>query len=386
MRNLLPSSQPLLRRLLPLALILPAGGALAAAAAEQIAMTAAQISQAGISTVAVVTSAGAGSGEGNAVVLSGTVVAPASALTMAAASTAGVVQQIHANSLQVVAAGAPLVTLFSPQWMEVQRDYVQLAAQARLAAAKLVRDESLYADGIIAHVRLDESRTAAQLARLAAEQRAQSLRAGGMGAAAIKALPANGQLSPLLTVRSASAGTVLELPVSLGQQLEAGMAVAKISRDGPLWVELQASRQQLPLLAVGDLLRVADCGKLRVIAISPLVNGVNQTAQVRAQQVERNACLKVNAFVEARLEQPRVSPGALLVPSAAVVRHGEQNYVFVRTKAGFQAVPVSAAAAGADQSAVRGALAAGAQVAVRGLVALKGVWAGLGAAESKGEH
>jgi len=348
-------------------------------AMTQLPMSAKQISRAGIATApAVAAPAGAATPVGNAVVLTGTVVAPADAVILAAAAASGVVQQVHSVSLQRVERGAALVTLFSPAWMETQREYVQLSTQSRLAADKLQRDESLFAEGVIARARVEESRAAAQLARLAADQRAQMLRAGGLGAAAIAALSAGAQPSPLLTVRAHSAGTLIELPVTVGQQLDAGMAVAKISRDGPLWVELQASAQQMSMLAVGDLLDVAQCGQLRVIALSPQVNSANQTAQVRARQLEPKACLKINAFVEARLVAPPARGGSLLVPAAALVRRGAANYVFVRNANGFQAVPVIPGAAAGDQLWVRGAIAPGAQLAVRGLVALKGAWTGLG--------
>ncbi|MCU6497844.1 efflux RND transporter periplasmic adaptor subunit [Rugamonas sp. A1-17] len=345
----------------------------------QLPMSAKQISRAGIATApAVAAPAGAATPVGNAVVLTGTVVAPADAVVLAAAAASGVVQQVHSVSLQRVERGAALITLFSPAWMETQREYVQLSTQSRLAADKQQRDESLFAEGVIARARVEESRAAAQLAQLAADQRAQMLRAGGLGAAAIAALSAGAQPNPLLTVRAQSAGTLIELPVTVGQQLDAGMAVAKISRDGPLWVELQASAQQMSMLAVGDLLDVAQCGQLRVIALSPQVNSANQTAQVRARQLEPKACLKINAFVEARLVAPPARGGSLLVPAAALVRRGAANYVFVRNANGFQAVPVIPGAAAGDQLWVRGAIAPGAQLAVRGLVALKGAWTGLG--------
>lgn len=366
--------------ILPAALALAAALPAAAAQPEQIAIGAAQIARAGIATVPAraTLDTGGGAGGANALVLSGTVVAPATALVVGGSAWAGIVQELKAAPLQPVRAGTPLAVLFSPPWLALQGEYVQLAAQARLATEKLARDEGLFKDGIVARVRLDESRAAAQLATLAVEQRVHALRAGGMSTAQIRALPQQRQLSPLLTVRAQSAGTVLDVPVSVGQQLEAGMPVAKIVRDGPLWVELQASRQQLGLLAVGATLQVAQGCSVRVTAISPQLNGANQTATVRAEQRERNACLKVNAFVEARLQPSTAQAGAVAVPAAAIVRRGSANYVFVRNRAGFLAVPVEPGAAAGDHVWVRGALAADAPVAARGVASLKGVWSGLG--------
>ena len=123
---------------------------------------------------------------------------------------------------------------------------------------------------------------------------------------------------------------------------------------------------------------MGDGCEVKVIAISPSVNGANQTALVRAEQLARNNCLRVNAFVEARLARPRTQPGALAVPAVALVRRGATSYVFVRNATGFQAVPVQVGAVAGDQVWVRSSLVAGAPVALRGLAAIKGAWTGIG--------
>ncbi len=379
--------------MLALLSLCPAWPSTAAAAPRddggQIAMSEAQIRQAGIVLATVNAPASGQAAAGGALVLSGTVVPTADALAVAAAPVPGVVQQVHAETLQAVRAGTLLATLFSAPWMELQRDYVQLAMQARLAASRLARDESLFADGIIARGRLDESRAAAQLAALAAGQRAQALRAGGMGSAAIAALANGGALHSQLQVRAPASGVILELPLAVGQQAEAGIPLARLVRHDALLVELQATERQLQQLSVGDVLQVPACGQLKVEAIGPALQGSNQTARVRARPLAAGTCFRINAFVEAHLAQPRIPAGAQLVPANALVRRGAQQYVFVRSPLGFRAVAVSSGSAGAGQAWIKGALPSGVQVATRGLVALKGAWAGLGeagAAGGQGEH
>ena len=347
-------------------------------APEQLRISAIQIARAGITVAPALATLGAGAADGNDQYLSGSVVAPAASVTLVSSQLGGVVQDIHVTTLQEVRAGTPLLTMFSQPWLELQRDYLQLASVARLAGDKLVRDDSLFSDGIIARARVEESRAAAQLASMAAAERYQALRRAGLGAAAIEALLHSRSLSPSLTVRAQYPGIVLELPVHPGQQVDAGMALARVGRDGPLWVELQASRQQLPMLKVGDVLQVSGCSKLRVIAISPLLNGANQSTQLRAQQLERDPCLKINAFVEARLLRANQQSGSVALPETAVVQRGSEQFVFLRNPLGFAVVPVQARAAGGGMVWVRGGIAVGDVVATRGIVALKGVWAGLG--------
>ncbi|OIJ39595.1 MULTISPECIES: efflux RND transporter periplasmic adaptor subunit [Massilia] len=354
---------------------------------EQLVVSPAQIERAGVKTAPALATVGGGDAGSGALVLTGTVVAPSTAQSVSSSNWSGVIQELKAAPLQTVRAGAPLAVLYSQPWMALQADYLGQAAQARLASDRLARDEGLYKDGIIARVRLDESRAAAQAATLGAEQQVHALRAGGMSAAQIRALVDSRQVTPLLTVRAQAAGTILDMPLAAGQQVEPGMAVARIVRPGPLWVELQASRQQLPSIAIGDTLLVGEGCSVRVTAISPLLNDANQTATVRAEQRERNDCLRVNAFVEARLLHAARQDGAVAVPAGALARRGAATYVFVRNAKGFLAVPVQPGAAAGEHVWVRGAVAAGAPVAARGVAALKGVWSGLGepAQEEKGQ-
>lgn len=362
----------------------PAQAAAEPQAAQQIRLSATERSRSGISTVAAVAANGeaAGHGGANDLALAGTVVAPPALLAVASAPYGGVVQQLHASSLQIVRQGAPLLTLYSQQWLEVQRDYLQAATQASLAEAKAQRDTSLHADGIIAAARLEESRSAAMLARLAADERAQALRAGGWDSHAINALLRSRALTPELVLRAPRAGTLLELVAEPGARIEAGMPLARISRSGPLWIELQASRAQAERLRVGEMLLVQGCGSARVIAVGTAVSTANQSVPVRAEQQGSSDCLKLNAYVEARMapsaKAGAAAPAGVLVPAAALVRRGAATFVFVQNANGFMATPVQAVQAGGDMVRLTGKVAAGDAVAVKGLVVLKGSWTGLG--------
>ncbi len=352
--------------------------------ADQLRISAAERSRSGIVTTLAIADSAAGMGQAgsNDLALAGTVVAPPALLAIASAPYGGVVQQVHVASAQLVRQGAPLVTLHSQAWLEVQRDYLQAAAQAGLAEARLQRDTALHADGIIATSRLEESRSAAMLARLTADERSQALRAGGWDSAAISALQRSRALTPELVLRAPRAGTLLEVEGNPGVRVEAGMPLARISRSGPLWIELQASRAQAERLRVGALLHIPGCGSAKVVAIGAAVSSANQSVPVRAEQQGTSDCLRLNAYVEARMApspvQVKGAPQSVLLPASALVRRGAQTYVFVQNQAGFMATPVQATQAGADLVRVQGKVAVGDAVASKGLVVLKGSWAGLG--------
>lgn len=375
-------------RLAAAALLLALGGQVLAQAppSAHIPMSKAQIERSGIQTGLAVSAddaagkAPAGADEGQH--LSGTVVAPPSALAIVSTAMGGIVQQVMVSTLQTVERDTAVATLFSQPLMEAQRDYLQLAIQARLAREKLARDERLFSEGIIPRSRLQETRGAAMQAELAAGERRHALRAAGMSERAIAKLVAGNSLSPQLTIVAGARGTVVALDIHAGQRIDAGMPIASISTGAALWIELQASRQQAAQIRVGDLVQVRDCGPAKVIAVAPQVNAANQSTVIRAQLLANPDCVKPNQFVEASYGSTGIAPGSVGVPAAAIVRSGGEAFVFVRNEHGFEAVRVGVLSGGGDRVWLRpvpGKLAAGTAVATRGMVALKGQWLGLGA-------
>lgn len=348
-----------------------------AEAPAHIGLTPLQIQRAGI-TVERAVSASTSAGE---VRLSGRAVLPNQAVQVASTPLSGTVEAIEANTMQEVASGRVLARLYSPQLLEAQRGYVQAQAQARLAAAKLKRDERLFGEGIISENRLQESRNAHTQAAVAARERRQVLGLAGASDAGLDALAAGGPLSPRLTVRAPARGMVLELLATPGQRLDAGAPIAKIGRMDRLRLELQAAREQVAQIAVGSSVTVAGCGQPgRISAIGAQIDASTQAVIVRAELPGAGQCLRLNQYVEAAVSTHAPARGAVSLPASALVRHGGRDYVFVREPDGFRPLAVTVQGPRGARIAVSAALTPGAEVAVSGLTTLKGAWLGLGAA------
>lgn len=315
--------------------------------------------------------------EGEALRLAGSAVFPVQAMEAVSAPAAGVVQDIALTPMQTVAAGAAVARLFSPQFLEWQREYVQLATQEALAADKLARDEALQREGIIAMSRLQEARNAHLQARVAAREKAQLLRLAGMNDAGLRALAAKQTLSATMTVTARQAGTVLELLAMPGQQVDAGAPLARLARGGELALELQATRAQADRIRPGDAVEVEGCPRAgKVGAQSPQVNAASQSVLIRAELPQAAQCLRPNQYIDAVVRTR--GAGGLSVPNAALLRMDAGDYVMAREAGGVRPVRVAVQARGAERSTVRAALKPGSEVAVRGMAALKGMWMGLG--------
>lgn len=351
----------------------------AAEPAAPIAWSAAQAKAAGVGTqVLAATAASPAAG----LALQGTVEWPPQAIELLSAPLAGVVQQVLVSPGQRLRAGEPVARLLSPELLSWRRELLQAEAQARLTQSRLDRDEKLHAEGIIAGLRLEDSRTQNQVAQLAARERRQALQMAGASVSE--------SLQPELTLRAAAPGTVLEVLGSPGQRLEAGMPVAKIARSGRLSIALQATTEQAQNLREGDTLAVQGCkAPARLSAIVPQLSEGNQTVKVRADFTAAEDCLRVNQFVQATVTgRAAAGKGArngdapgLSVPAQAVVRHKGQPHVFVRTAQGFVPTPVELGGESGTNVLVLRGLKVGDEVVVRGIAALKGAWQGLGGGE-----
>lgn len=360
----------------------------------QIAMSPQQIARSGIKTEPVVfsvASTGAQAAKASApnivasdqgLRLSGTVVGSPTATQLLSALVTGTVQAIHVSPLQNVKVGTAIVTLFSPQILEMQREYLQLATQHQLAQEKLARDDALFKEGIIAQSRVQDSRAQAIHAEVAMSERQQTLRAAGMSDANLKNILKTKSLSPNLTIIAKSSGTVLDLTSQLGQRIEAGMPIAKIAGNAAFWIDFLASRNQVAQIRVGELLQIKNCGIAKVMAISPQLDSSNQSVIVRAQEMQHDGCIRLNQFVEATHIGSQVIKESYGVPATAVIRSANQQYVFVRNNNGFEAVKVNVVSGSPDKIWVTGNLGKSPHVATQGIVSLKGAWLGLGAEDA----
>lgn len=365
------------------------GGALCSAAAvwaqaapAPVTLSPEQLSAAGIRTQRVSRTDAAAA---QALELSGTVVLPPQAQLVLSAPLAGVVQQVTVSPGQALRAGQPVARLQSAELLQWQRERLSAQNQLQLAEARLARDEKLFAEGLIAEMRVQEARSQAELARLALAERRAVLSVVGAGT--------QGEgLQAGLTLSAPVAATVIELLASPGQRLDAGMPVARLARAGALALELQAQPEQAASVRVGDRFEILGCRRAdgspvtaRLMALNPQLMPGNQAVVLRAD-VEGKApeCLRANQFVQAR----RTALGgraasALALPAEAVVRQGTQAYVFVRTAKGFVPTPVQVQAQGAGLVQVTAGLRGDEEVAVQGTAALKGAWQGLGAGEAQ---
>lgn len=370
-----PRHLPGVVRLAVLLSLAPLAAAAPAPAAE-FAVTARQAQALGIRLQVLAPAAAAG-GSG----VPARVVLPASSEYVLSAPLDGLVSQVLVEEGQAVAAGQPLLRLDSPGLGRLQLELLQAASRARLATQAATRETQLYKEGVIPERRLQEADATRREAEATLAQARAALQASGMAPATLDRVIRTNTLEPGLTMTARSAGVVTAVSARPGQRAEPATPLMTLASLGTLWLELQLPPVQAAAVAPGTAVTVpARDVRARVQTVGAVV-GSSQTVAVRARVEQGAARLRPGEYLQAALPLPAAA-GAWDLPLAAVVRHGGQAQVFVRTAKGFRATPVTVLGSAGQQVRVQGAaLRAGDQVAVSSLVALKAAWLGEGGGE-----
>jgi len=359
------------RLLLPLFLIAASASAVEPATSYPlIPLSAAQARALGVETQAL-TAAGAGLDDG----LPALVQVPNEQLRVVAAPLAGLIVQLDVAPGQSVKKGQPLARLASPALLAAERDYLQAGQQAQLAAQAARRDQQLFAEGIIAESRYQNSRSAQQQAALALDARRAELRQAGVPEGTLTALQKTQQLPGEMTIVAPIDGVVLEQSAQAGQRVEAGSPLFRIGRLSPLWLEIQVPATLATTLREGlDVLVPSVGGSGKVINIGRQINPASQTIVVRARLDTSTRKLLPGQMVEAVLKLP-AERAAFRVALSSVIHAEGQAFVLLAEADGFRPLPVRATPQ-ADQRVLLESPALGpdTRIAVKGLAALKSIW------------
>lgn len=285
---------------------------------------------------------------------------------------AALVTRVQVQDGQPVKAGQPVLTLQSPELSALQLALVQAASRSRLAGAAWQREKELFDNGITPQRRLLEADAAKQEAQAGLAQARTALQLAGMADGAIKRLEAGGAPAPELVINAPASGVVTGLGIRPGQRVQAAEALLHLVRPTPVWIEIQLPLAVANRYKPGATVQVG-AQSATLVSINPVAGGA-QSVSARARLNTNPATpLLPGTALEASLPS---TGGAWRLPQAAVTRQGSQAYVFVRTRDGFAARPVTVSVAAGEQVRVEGPLQAGEQVAVSNIIALKGVWLG----------
>jgi Cu(I)/Ag(I) efflux system membrane fusion protein len=221
---------------------------------------------------------------------------------------------------QPIAKGQPLFTLYSPDLLNTEYEYL-LAMKTRDQM-----QQSMIPD---ARERADQLVTAAR----------QRLTLWDLPAEEIRALEERRQAHDAVVFRSPVTGFVLEKQALAGMHVMPGQTLYKIADLSVVWIEADLYETELPLVRVGQRATVTldaypdEQFTGRVIYIYPFVDEKTRTNKVRYEFVNRGGRLKPGMY--ANVEITGSAGSAIVVPANAVLDSGKEQVVFVSKGDGY---------------------------------------------------
>jgi RND family efflux transporter MFP subunit len=309
------------------------------------------------------------------------IVIPTPQLWVVSAPVAGMVTNLAVARGDRITAGQPLVTLQSPSFVTLQRDYLQAVAQEVLTSQQLKRNADLFEGKAVPQRVLETSQTEARQAGIVVAERRQMLRLSGLSDDAIARLTNDAAISATLTVFAPQAASVVDIAVSPGQRLEQAAPLVKLARLSPLWAEIAIPASSIRAIKTGAKVEVEGYATPgRVILVSETTDAATQTILVRAE-IPNDGELHAGQTAAARISFLSAGESAWEIPYSGLVRRGEQSSIFVAIDGGFRLVPVTLLAEDQDHVVVSGPISEKDEVAIGGISALRGILARLGAGQ-----
>ena len=232
----------------------------------------------------------------------------------------GWIRELYADYTgRAVKRGEPLFTLYSPDLIAEQNDYL-LALRGRSKLA--VSDPGGLAD---------------YSDRLAAAARERLLRLE-MTDAEIDEVARTGRAAETVTFHSPATGVIVEKAALRGMRVMAGQMLYRLADLSTVWVEAEVYESDLAMLQTGLRASISVAAYPertfagRISYIYPLVTQETRTIRVRITLGNSSGLLKPNMLATVTLQAPKSH--ALLVPADAVVDTGTQQLVFVAAGAG----------------------------------------------------
>lgn len=273
------------------------------------------------------------------------------------ARVAGTVQSVAAVAGDRVRRGQVLATLYSPEFLAAQSDFLlahDRAERARLAASP--------------------ETDALESIELSAGRRLEVL---GASADDVATLHPSHETFPYLSLRAPIAGVVTEVEAGAGKQVTSGTDLFGIADLSQVWAVVEAYERDIGRLAVGQVAQItatAHPGRSfpgRVISLEGVMKEATRSLGARIQVENPGNALKPGMFVAARVATGSMRQ-AIVLDAGAIQDLGDRKVVFVAASdSQFVARPVEVRPLGGELVEVTRGLQPGTRVAVQGAFLIK---------------
>jgi Cu(I)/Ag(I) efflux system membrane fusion protein len=264
----------------------------------------------------------------------------------------GWVEKLFVNfNGQAVRKGQPLLSVYSPELLATQEEFLRARESAgRFATSDVPEVRRGSADLLEAARR-----------RLVLFDVPQSF---------IETLERTGQTQRAVTLEAPASGFVTTKDVLAGARIEPGMTLFTVTDLSRVWVEGEVYEFEAPLVRLGQEARVTlayDPSRTysgRIRYIDPYLNTDTRTLRVRFEFDNPGLALKPGMYADVELDAQAVE--GILIPEAAILDAGLRQIVYVKTGEGrFEPRQVKVGLRGDGQAQILSGVKAGEAVVDR---------------------
>lgn len=234
---------------------------------------------------------------------------------------AGWIEKLYVNETgQQVAAGDPMLDIYSPELVAAQEEYLLAFQNLRNLEGSAFETIAKGAESL-----LDASR--------------RRLLYWDVTETQIGELEVRGEITRTLTIYAPSNGIVVERMAELGMRVTPGMDMYRMADLSTIWAFAHVYDADAPWLSPGltaEMELPYNPGKVyrgRIDYIYPYLDQASRDIKIRLVFPNRNLELKPQMYANIRLSARGERP-VLVIPGSAVIRSGERDLVFVAMDGG----------------------------------------------------
>lgn len=267
--------------------------------------------------------------------VTGRVEADETRIARISAPVSGRITELEVIEGQTVKRGDLIAVVRSVELSNTQSTFLRALSQQQLAARAVARAKQLLDADVIGAAELQRRQAELEQATAELASASEQLKVLGMTDEAIALLKEKKTVNSVVPVYATITGTVLERRVTIGQVVQAAEIVAVLADLSHVWLVADVPEQTAGNLAVGKEVK-AEIAALpgheisgRLSFVSAIVNP--ETRTVRARMNLPNPDRKYKPAMLATMTLQESAEKKRLIPSTAVVRENNEDYLFVQT-------------------------------------------------------
>lgn len=287
------------------------------------------------------------------------------------ANVTGRVSEILGVPGQEVAQGEVLAKITSTELTQSQLAYLKARTASQLSEQAANRARILYKEDVIALAELQRREAEAMSAKAELRAANDQLRVQGMDQKSIDRLAKTGVIESINNVVATIPGQIVERKINKGQVVQPAEALFTIADLSTLWAVAEVPEGNSSLLQKGQKSSVIiPALRNRVIEgvishVDAIVNPQTRTVVVRMDIPNSTGQIRPGMLATMLIDSEPVD--RLVVPTSAVIREDNQDFVFVRGEDDqYKMVPVKAGPEGKGMRAILSGLREGEEIAIEG--------------------